>query len=77
MTSTLKGSRVHPEGGVSTRVLPCVCASRVQDKWYGSQQRLHNYKLKGLSKQPGWRCTVCAREKSAGIAAEKPSEKTA
>jgi len=45
-----------------TKVLSCTCAHEFQNGQYGPGRRLHNAcKLPGGA--PGWRCTVCGREK--------------
>lgn len=46
---------------MTTKVAPCTCAHKWQDKQYGTGLRLHNAlaKSKLLGKQQ-WRCTVCA-----------------
>jgi len=44
----------------STKVLPCNCTNKFQDERYGKDNRLHNATLKPT---PGWRCTVCDKNK--------------
>ena len=43
----------------TTKKLLCSCYSIFQDKRYGRGKRLHNLK----SKDKGWRCTVCGKER--------------
>ncbi len=43
---------------MATKVLPCGCEHKFQDKKYGTKKRLHNQLVKG-----GYRCTVCGKKK--------------
>jgi len=51
-----KGSKIHP----------CNCDNKFQDKEYGQGNRVHNYCNNPVSKEPmkGLRCTVCGKVKA-------------
>jgi hypothetical protein len=44
----------------NTRVMQCTCKHPFQDERYGINMRVHNARRKP---RPGWRCTVCLKEK--------------
>lgn len=44
----------------NTRVMRCTCQHAFQDERYGQNMRVHNAMRKP---KPGWRCTVCLKEK--------------
>ena len=46
-------------GGTTCKIMSCDCRHNEQDVLYGKQKRLFNL----MSKDGGWRCTVCGREK--------------
>lgn len=53
-------------------LIQCTCTSKFQDERYGKNVRVHNQARNHPTKQGGWRCTVCGREKdnSAGKASD-------
>lgn len=49
------------------RILKCFCENEFQDQTYGAHQRLHSL----TKKDNTWRCTVCGKEQTAGVAQGK------
>ncbi len=46
-----------------TAIVKCICKNEGQDKLHGAGLRAHNSCMMD-TKTPGWRCTVCLREKA-------------
>ena len=44
---------------MAMKILTCTCKHEWQDKKYGKQKRVHNWRVKNES----WRCTVCSKDK--------------
>ncbi|MCK9524524.1 MAG: hypothetical protein M0R49_01160 [Limnochordia bacterium] len=45
-------------------ILPCTCQHEFQDRQYGNGMRVHNLAVNINSKNGGYRCTVCQKEKA-------------